>query len=104
MVVQRILGFCTRGKDNPYSSDRDEGVSSSVRHINGEKEQGFSVQNRNAQIPVVAPDKQSGQSRELLISAKEISRVANVTGTPNLGADIARETYTMVFRQRKMTE
>ena len=42
---------------------------------------------------MVAPDKQSGQSRELLVSAKEISRVANVTGTPNSGVDIAWETY-----------
>ena len=38
VVIQRILGFCTRGKDKPDSSDRDEGVSSSVRHMHKWKE------------------------------------------------------------------
>ena len=74
--------------------DRDEEVSSSVHRMNGVKEHEFCIQNRDAlQISAVAPGKQGGQFRELLISAKEISRVGNVTGTPNLGVDIARETY-----------
>ena len=92
VVVQTILGFCTRSKDNSHSSDRDEQVTSSVRHIHGVKEKDFSVQNRDARVPAVAPEKHSGQFRELLVSSKETSHVTNVTGTTNSGAEIARET------------
>ena len=91
---------CTRGKDKPDSLDRDKEVSSSIRHINGVKEHEFSVQNRDAQIPAVAPDKQSGQFRELLVSAKEISRVGNVTGIPNSGLTLLGKR--MEFCRRKM--
>ena len=69
VVVQRILGFCTRGKDNSYSSDRDEEVSGSILYINGAEEKDFSVQNRDARFPAVAPDKHSGQSHKLLVSS-----------------------------------
>ena len=33
------------------------------------------------------PEKHNSQLRQLLMSAKEVSRVENVTGTPNSGAD-----------------
>ena len=36
VVVQRILGFCARGKDNSYSLDRDKEVSGSIHHVNGQ--------------------------------------------------------------------
>ena len=81
--------------------DQDKEVSSSIRRMYGVKEHEFSVQNRDAQIPAVAPDKQSGRFCKLLVSVKEISRVGNVTGTPNSGVEIAREMYGVC--RRKMT-
>ena len=41
VVVQIILGFYMRGKDNSYSLDRDEEVSGSILHINGRKKKIF---------------------------------------------------------------
>ena len=60
--------FSMRGKDNSYSSDRDEEVSGYILHINGAKEKDVSVQNRDARFPA-ALDKHSGQSRKLHVSS-----------------------------------
>ena len=91
VVVQRILGICSRNKDGSNSAGRDEDVSTSIRYKNETTETGFSFQNRDAQLPAVAPQKHNGSIRELLVSAK--ARVNNVTGTPSSAADIAQQTY-----------
>ena len=69
--------------------------------MTGTTEGDFAFQNRNTRVPAVDPEKHSGQFCELLVSSKETSHVTNVTGPPNSGADIARETYGVSPREKK---
>ena len=55
--------------------ERDKDILASIRYINGMTENGFSFENRDAQLPAVAPQKHNGSIRELLVSAKDVTRV-----------------------------